>query len=126
MISLLFVGGGLLIKQQTTKEAENLPGQIAGQKTNIINTLYPDIPLYPDAIISSVLEKNNTVVVSLQTKNDPQTILDYYQKSLIENKWLGGPKEFTKGDKKLSLEVTQNSIKTQSVIVLNYSFVPTK
>jgi len=95
-------------------------------QTNMVGTLYPDIPIYPNSIIASILEKNNTVVVSLESKDGPDKIMEYYQNFLLESNWSGGPVSFIKGDKKLSVAVTQNQTENQTAIVLNYSFVPTK
>lgn len=125
-LSVLFVVSGLFIKQKVGKEGPNLPGTVAGQQTNIIKNLYPDIPVYDNAVIVSVLEKSNTVVVTLESTDAPQKVMDYYQSVLAAANWTGGPDDYIKGDKKLSVNVTQNQAKTQTVILLNYSFVPTK
>ena len=125
-LSVLFVVSGLFVKQQMGKETGDTKGTVAGQQTNIINALYPDIPVYANADITSILEKNNTVVVSLESKDGPEAIRSYYQSVLAASAWLGGPRDFRKADKKLSVEATQNPGKTQTAVVLNYSFVPTK
>lgn|GEM_PF-7010176 len=125
-LSILFILVGVFIKQQMGFEGQNLPGVVAGVQTNMVGTLYPDIPIYPNSIIASILEKNNTVVVSLESKDGPDKIMEYYQNFLLESNWSGGPVSFIKGDKKLSVAVTQNQTENQTAIVLNYSFVPTK
>ena len=126
LLSVLFVVSGLFVKQQMGKEGESLPGVVAGQQTNIVSSLYSDIPVYANAAISSILEKNTTVVVSLESGDDPQIIKSFYQNTLESSGWAGGMGGYTKQDKKLSVEVTQNPGKTQTAVVLNYSFVPTK
>lgn len=125
-LSILFLAGGVFIKLQIGKEGQKWQGTVSGEQTNVVSSRYPEIPIYQSASIVSILEKNNTVVVSLESKDDPQTIADYYQNVLKTANWAGGPNNFTKEDKKLSVEITQNQTKTQTAVVLNYSFVPTK
>ena len=125
-LSLLFILGGVFIKQQVGKEGQSWQGTVSGEQTNMISALYPEIPIYQSASIVSVLEKNNTVVVSLESKDDPQAISDYYQNTLKTANWTGGPNNFVKEDKELSVNITQNQTKTQTAVVLNYSFVPPK
>lgn len=125
-LSLLFILGGLFIKLQIGKEGQKWQGTVSGEQTNMVGTLYPEIPIYQSASIVSVLEKNNIVVVSLESRDDPKTIADYYQNTLKTANWDGGPNNFTKEDKKLSVDITQNQAKTQTAVVVNYSFVPTK
>ncbi len=125
-LSVLFLASGIFIKLQIGKEGQKWQGTVSGEQTNMVSGRYPDIPVYANAVIVSVLEKNNTVVVSLESKDGPQTIVDYYQNVLKTANWTGGPNDFTKEDKKLSVGATQNQTKTQTAVVLNYSFVPTK
>lgn len=125
LLAVLLVSAGLFVKQKVSLEAENLPGTVAGRKTNLLSS-YPEIPVYNNATLVSVLEKEGSVVATLESPDDPQKIAGLYEDVLTANGWLGGPVNFAKNNKNLSVAAAQNAEKTQTVVVLNYSFVPTK
>lgn len=131
IISLLFISGGLVIKYSADSDLTRGKGLVAGDSTNLIKTLYPKIPLYPNARVTSVLEKADSIFLTLESADAVGTIKNYYKDELARVGWQtqsssSGSNDFFMANKKLSLTLASNQNETSTVISLTYVFVPTK
>lgn len=126
LLSVLFVVGGVFVKLQTGKETESLKGTVAGRQTNIISGRYPEIPIYGGAAVTSILEKTDSVFLTLESTDDVTLIKKYYEKELEKIGWKKWTDGFVLENKKLSLVVTTSQDQSQTIILLSYTFVPTK
>lgn len=119
---------GLIIKNQSEKiNSQNFSGQVAGSRTSFIENLPADLPLYPSATISSVLQKKDGWLVSLETSTVSTPALQtFFDQKLGSLGWQKSGQNYLKDSKMISWQITQNEDKSQTVILLNYVLVPTK
>lgn len=124
--SFLLIGLGLFLKttNQTVKTADS--GSIAGSQVNLLASIAPDLPLFPEARITSFLQKADGVEITLETDSRPDEVQHFYDRVLKENGWEGAGPSYFKEGKQLDLQIVQNYTQTQTAILLNYVLVPTK
>lgn len=126
LLAILFVASGLFVKQKVSFETGSLPGLVAGQQTSILSRDHPEIPLYRGATVASLWENSESFVATLESPDDPQKITNFYENILAANGWQKDLGNFVKGSQSLALTAAQNADKTQTVVLISYSLVPTK
>lgn len=125
-VSFLLVGLGLFLKTNNLVNKSDSSGLVAGTQTSLLPPLPPDLPIPTQTTLRSALQKNDGWEVVLETSVEPLVVEKYFKDKLVELGWRSQGKLFLKEGKKLSWKVVQNEGKTQSVVVLDYVFVPTK
>jgi len=129
LASLTFIVGGAVIWNRSQNPQPVIPdlGEVSGAKASIPNEFPPNIPVFEPAIIRSSTKSKNRIHLVLETTEDLDTVLEFYQKEMEQADWKGietfQPKggeawSFTKNDQRLELITVRNETEEKTLIFL--------
>ncbi|MCL5004289.1 MAG: hypothetical protein M1352_03380 [Patescibacteria group bacterium] len=126
-LSVSLIIAGLAIKAEPNRNlSQNNTGLIAGKSVNPLDLLDPSVPVFPQASVSSSLSATGRLSLTLESSQSAEKILKYYREELDKRGWVGGPQDYQMDGRTLSVRVIPAKDKEPSIILLNYTLVPTK
>ncbi len=123
---LLKIGGNdqTTFKQLEPETAQS--GSIQGENFGLPKELPEDLVFYPDSTLLSSNSSDNSSQVSLTTEGKVEKIKDYYDSNLNSKEWkTTGNGKYIRNNEKLEIEFLSDK-ENQTVVIINYSFVPTR
>ena len=127
-LSLVLVSSGLFIKNRFNQgEAEPPAGLVAGQETDVLATLAPEVPSLPDSKISSYQQEKDLLRFTLESDLKKDEILNFYKTELPKDGFTKiSENRYQINGKELEIEIGDSPLDQKTIILLNYSLVPTK
>ena len=127
-LSLFFILSGVLIKNRSNPGQPEVPGGlIEGQETDVLKTLAPELPPLPDSKIASYQQEKDLIRFTLTSDLKKDEVLDFYRTELLKEdfKKVSENRYYLNG-KELEIEVSDSPLDSETIIILNYTLVPTK
>lgn len=123
---LLKVGGN---DQNTFKQLElgtAQSGSVQGENLGLPKELPKDLVFYPDSTLLSSSSSNGNSQVSLTTEEKMEKVKNFYGSDLLTKGWRSsGNGEYVRNNEKLEIEFLSDR-ENQTVVIINYSLVPTR
>jgi hypothetical protein len=123
---LLKVGGN---DQTTLKQLESetvQSGSVQGENLGLPKELPKDLVFYPDSTLLSSSSSDSNSQVSLATEEKMEKVKNFYDLDFNSKGWkTTGNGKYTRNNEKLEIEFLSDR-EIQSVVIINYSFVPTR
>jgi hypothetical protein len=98
-----------------------------GENARIPDGFPEDVPVYPDARVMGGMAAGGGGMVTLQTEDDPEEVVDFYREKLVEEGWsLGPPMElmgqrvlpFEKGDRNGAVQISREESETTILLTI--------
>jgi len=117
LLILPIIGAILAIKTfQTSSEQiqtalANEVGKVAAAENINVNDLTKEFPIFPSAEIASIDTTNQNVSLTLESSKPLSEIQTFYNDYFLVNGWQLIDGKYTKNNKKLKVEISENIIK---------------
>lgn len=125
-VSSLLLSLGFFLKIKNTPINFDTGGTVAGSQTAISPSLPGELPTLPQSILTSILQKETSLEATLESTLDPLAIEKFYREKLADLGYEAQGNYFLKEGRRINWQIVQNKSQTQSIVLLNYVFVPTK
>jgi hypothetical protein len=98
-----------------------------GENARIPDGFPEDVPVYPDAKVMGGMAAGGGGMVTLQSEDDPDEVVDFYREKLVEEGWsLGPPMDlmgqrvlpFEKGDRNGAVQVSREESETTILLTV--------
>ena len=138
-VSVAFVAAGLvtlglfikangsnqtIFKQTETGAAPQ--GSVQGENLGLPKNLPGDLVFYPGSTLLSSNSSNSNSQISLTTDERVEKVKNFYDLNLLSKGWdSAGNGEYARNNEKLEIEFLSDK-ENQTVVIINYSFVPTR